>query len=221
MISETLKNANAAMMASVTFANDKAAAERYKKQIMQLSPLSAQLEQLLSVIETMKSEKIGETILGTEMRDTLQNAVDSCGQKTDDRTLDEATVNALKIATDSLKVFIENIWKIETAKEASDVVNSLKSLSSLMSNEDEVDQLIEDIENASSKLPKSEKNIKDFKTNISKAKKMVDDLHLIPEAEAFVAKVRLQKATVADLYDEKVLNWIRDNHLEKQLKIRF
>lgn len=100
-------------------------------------------------------------------------------------------------------------------------LKSLESLRALLQNEAEVDRVIASIEKYCNRLPQSDKAVRSFKEDTIKARQMVDDLHLIPEVEEFITKVRRQTATVADLYGEKIEKWIRENHLEKQFKIRF
>ncbi len=221
MIVESLNNAGNAMMTFVSLANDKAAMERYKDQIGRLSLLTYKLEQLLNIVDSIKEEEIATITFRPEMRDSLQDAIDSCGERTKDRKLDADTVNALKNAVESCRLFVENAWKTEAMPPYLELLNSLKSLKSLLQNGGEVDRVIASIEKIQESLPQSDRMVKNFKEDTIRARQMVDDLHLIPEAEMFISKVRLQKATVADLYDETILKWIKDNHLEKQLKIKF
>ena len=221
MIVESLKNAEDTMMTCVSLANDTAAMERYKAQIGQLSLVTSKLEQLLNILDSIKEEGIATITFRSEMRDSLQNAVSSCGERTKDRKLDTDTVNALRNAVESCRLFVENTWKTEVMPPFLELLNSLKSLKSLLQNEEEVNRAIVSIERFQDRLPQSDSAVKSFKEDTIKARQMVDNLHIIPEAEVFISKVRMQTATVADLYDEIILKWIKDNHLEKQLKIRF
>lgn len=221
MIFDVLRRAEEAMKTSIALADDKDAMERYKAQIGRLSQLIAQLELLFHIVDSVKREEIATIAFQPEMRDSLQDAVDSCGERTKDRRLDADTVNALKIAIDLCRSYVESTWKTEAIHPFLESLNSLKSLRSLLQNEEEVDRVIASIEKYRDRLPQSDKAVRSFKEDAVKARQMVDNMHLIPEVETFIAKVRMQTATVADLYEEKIDKWIRENHLEKQLKIRF
>lgn len=221
MIFDVLRRAEEAMKTSIALADDKDAMERYKAQIGRLSQLIAQLEQLFHIVDSIKREEIATIAFQPEMRDSLQDAVDSCGERTKDRRLDADTVNALKIAIESCRSYVESAWKTEAIQPFLESLNSLKSLRSLLQNEEEVDRVIASIEKYRDRLPQSDKAVRSFKEDAVKARQIVDNMHLIPEVETFIAKVRMQTATVADLYEEKIDKWIRENHLEKQLKIRF
>lgn len=221
MIFDVLRRAQEAMKTSIALADDKDAMERYKAQIGRLSQLTAQLEQLFHIVDSIKREEIATITFPPEMRDSLQQAVDTCGERTKDRRLDADTVNALKIATESCRTYAENAWKTVVMPSFLELLNSLNSLRTLLHNEGEVDRIIVSIEKSRDRLPQSDKAVRSFKEDIIKARQMVDHMHLIPEVEVFITKVRMRTATVADLYEEKIDKWIRENHLEKQLKIRF
>lgn len=221
MIFDSLNRAETAMNTFRIFADNKAAMERYKAQIGRLSQLTVQLEQLFHIVDSIKGEEIATITFPSDMRDSLQHAVDTCGERTNDRRLDAATVDTLKIATESCRSYVENIWKTAVMPSFLESLNSLKTLRALLQNEKEVDRVIASIEKYRDRLPQSDKAVRSFKEDTIKARQMVDHMHLIPEVEVFITKVRGQTATVADLYEEKIDNWIRENHLEKQLKIIF
>lgn len=221
MIFDSLDRAETAMKNFRALAEDKAAMETFKAQIGRLSQWTGQLEQLLNIVDSIKREELATITFRPEMRDSLQDAVDTCGERVNDRRLDESTVNALEIAVKSCRSYVENTWKNEAMPPFLESLNSLKSLRALLQNEEEVDRVIASIEKYHAGLPQSDKAVRSFKEDTIKARQMVDDMHLIPEVEGFITKVRMQTATVADLYEEKIEKWIRENHLEKQLKIRF
>lgn len=221
MIADSINQAEDTMMSWVFFENKKIDMERYKGQIGQLSLQTNKLEQLLNIVDSIKEEQIATITFSSEMRDSLQDAVNSCGERIRDRKLDVDTVSALKIAIETCRVFVENTWKTEAMLPFLELQNSLKSLKSLLQNDEEVNRVIASIEKFRYSLPQSDKAIKSFKEDTAKAQQLVDNLHLIPKVEEFIGKIRMQTATVADLCDETILKWIRDNHLENQLKIRF
>lgn len=221
MIFDSLNRAEMAIKTSRALADDKAAMKTYKDQIVRLSQLTVQLEQLFHIVDSIKGEGIATITFPPEMRDSLRDAVDTCGERTDDRRLDADTVNALKIVVESCILYVENIWKTKAMLPFLESLKSLESLRALLQNEAEVDRVIVSIEKYRNRLPQSDKAVRSFKEDTIKARHMVDDLQLIPEVEEFITKVRRQTATVADLYGEKIEKWIRENHLEKKFKIRF
>ena len=96
----------------------------------------------------------------------------------------------------------------------------MTSLRGLLSNKSEADNLIEAIDKAKVTIPVSAKAIDTYLANVEKAHKLVDDLHLDNETEAFVDKVRQKKATVGDLTPH-VMKWIQENNLTHIMKVRF
>ena len=98
MILESLQSANSTILDSVQATSNKQAAKAFKNQVIALSQCTSQLEQLLSLIKAMQEKKISSKVFTVEIKDSLQDAVDTCGQKTNDHTLDVSAVTALKNA---------------------------------------------------------------------------------------------------------------------------
>lgn len=96
MILESLQSANSTILDSVQATSNKQAAKAFKNQVIALSQCTSQLEQLLSLIKAMQEKKISSKVFTVEIKDSLQDAVDTCGQKTNDHTLDVSAVTALK-----------------------------------------------------------------------------------------------------------------------------
>lgn len=69
-------------------------------------------------------------------------------------------------------------------------------------------------------MPISSKTIQTFLDNVEKGKQIVNGLHPDDETEKFINKVKLQRATMADLTPH-ILQWIKDNNLMSTLKVRF
>jgi superfamily I DNA/RNA helicase len=150
----------------------------------------------------------------------LLTTVNNCGEKTNDHTLDVATVLALKNAINLCRNATENAWKEAAEKLSESVASSLSSLRSLLSNKKEADELLEAIDEVKIKMPTSAKGIQSFLDSIERGQKMIDDLHLDDETERFINKVKLQRATIADLTPH-VLKWVEANNLTNVLKVRF
>lgn len=220
MILESLQSANSTILDSVQATNNKQAAKAFKDQVIALSQCTSQLEQLLNLIKAMQEKKISSKVFTVEIKDSLQNAVDTCGQKTSDHTLDVSAVTALKNSIELCRKNVDITWK-EAANDLSNgVENSLSSLKGLMQNKQEAEDLLEALEKAKVSIPGSVKAIDAFLDNVKKGKGMIDGLHLDEEAEKFIVKVRSQQATVADLTPH-IMGWLKENNLTGQIKVRF
>ena len=199
MILESLQSANSTILDSVQATSNKQAAKAFKNQVIALSQCTSQLEQLLSLIKAMQEKKISSKVFTVEIKDSLQDAVDTCGQKTNDHTLDVSAVTALKNAIELCRKNVDITWK-EAANDLSNgVENSLASLKGLLQNKQAIDAFLE---------------------NVKRGKGLIDGLHLDEEAEKFIVKVRTQQATVADL-SPHIMDWLKENHLTGQIKVRF
>lgn len=220
MILESLQSANSTILDSVQATSNKQAAKAFKDQVIALSQCTSQLEQLLNLIKAMQEKEISSKVFTVEIKNSLQDAVDTCGQKTNDHTLDVSAVTALKNAIELCRKNVDITWK-EAANDLScGVENSLVSLKGLMQNKQEAEELLKALQKAKVSIPGSSKAIDAFLDNVKKGKGMIDGLHLDEEAEKFVMRVRSQQATVADLTPH-ILDWLRNNNLMDNMKVRF
>lgn len=220
MILETLKSANSVILDSVQVASNKQAAKVFKTQVIALSGLTPKLEQLLNIITAMKDKGIASNVVSQDVKNALQTAVDNCGMKASEHTLDAGTVSALKNAIDLCNANIESCWKAETNEKISAVIDSLTSLRSLLKDKKEADEILEALETAKVMLPSSIKGLDAYLNRMDQGKAIIDALHLNPETESFVQKVRTQKATLNDLTPH-ILEWLKENNLMNQMKVRF
>lgn len=222
MILEALRSANSVILDSVNAANNKQAAQNFKKQVETLSAYTSQLEHLLNLLMVLKKKNLAAGVISADIRNALQDAVDRCGEKTYDHTLDIGTVTALKNAVELCRNSIHSAWKDIADKECGAVIEDLTSLRGLLDNKKEADEILEYLNNAKVNMPVSEKVLETFIIRVDKGKKIVDDLHFEsdPEVKPFIDKVRLQKATVGDL-SPHILDWLKDNHLTDKIKLRF
>ena len=220
MILESLQSANSTILDSVQATSNKQAAKAFKDQVIALSQYTSQLEQLLNLIKAMQEKKISSKVFTVEIKDSLQDAVDACGQKTNDHTLGVSTVTALKNAIKLCHKNVEITWKEAANDLSNSVENSLASLKGLLQNKKEAEELLEALQKAKVSIPGSSKAIDTFLENVKRGKGLIDGLHLDEEAEKFIVKVRTQRATVADL-SPHIMDWLRENHLTGQIKVRF
>ena len=220
MILESLQSANSTILDSVQATSNKQAAKAFKDQVIALSQCTSQLEHLLNLIKAMQEKKISSKVFTVEIKDSLQDAVDTCGRKTNDHTLGVSAVTALKNAIELCRKNVDITWK-EAANDLSNgVENSLASLKGLLQNKKEAEELLEALQKAKVSIPGSSKAIDTFLENVKRGKDLIDGLHLDEEAEKFIVKVRTQQATVADL-SPQIMDWLKENHLTRQIKVRF
>lgn len=220
MILESLQSANSTILDSVQATSNKQAAKAFKDQVIALSQCTSQLEQLLNLIKAMQEKKFSSKVFTVEIKDSLQDAVDTCGRKTNDHTLGVSAVMALKNAIELCRKNVDITWK-EAANDLSNgVENSLASLKGLLQNKKEAEELLEALQKAKVSIPGSSKAIDTFWENVKRGKDLIDGLHLDEEAEKFIVKVRTQQATVADL-SPHIMDWLKENHLTRQIKVRF
>ena len=191
MILKTLQSVNSVIMDSVNHTIDKQAAKNFKNQILALNVSITQLEQLLNLIQAFSERNFATGVVSKEIRDSLQTAVDSCGQKTYDHSLDVNTVTALKNAIELCRNSLANAWREEADEKCSSVIESLASLKGLLGNKREVNRLTDNLNIASN-----------------------------PEIKPFIDKVRRQRATVGDL-TPPILEWLNKNHLTDKIMLRF
>lgn len=222
MIVNKLQSANSVILDSVNAANNKHAAESFKNQLIVLSTLTTQLEQLLNLIEAMQEKGITQTILTEEIKESLLDAVNSCGEKTYDHSLEAGTVSALKNAIDLCRNSLNVVWKESSSKECTPIIESLTSLRGLLGNAKEADNIIEYLNKVQASTPASSGTLDKYLANIEKGKKIIEELHIDsdPEVVSFIKKVRTQKATINHLTPH-ILEWLKDNNLADKIKLRF
>lgn len=170
MILESLQSANSTILDSVQATSNKQAAKAFKDQVIALSQCTSQLEQLLNLIKAMQEKKISSKVFTVEIKDSLQDAVDTCGQKTNDHTLDVSAVTALKNAIELCRKNVDITWK-EAANDLSNgVENSLASLKGLLQNKQEAEGLLEALQKAKVSIPGSSKAIDTFLEHVKRGK---------------------------------------------------
>ncbi len=222
MVLKTLQSANSVIIDSVNNTINKRAAENFKSQVMSLNGLITQLEQLLNLIQAFEKRGFRERIISKDIKDSLQRAVDSCGEKTYDHSLDVNTVTAFKNAVQLYRNAIGNAWKGIADEQCGSVIESLASLRGLLSNKKEVDELLTYLTDVRSNMPTSSRALDVFAVNVERGKKIVDGLDFTSNSQIkiFIDKVRQQKATVGDL-TPPVLEWLNKNHLADKILLRF
>lgn len=222
MILESLQKANSTLLDSVNATSNKHAAETFSSQLGLLSNSTSQLEQLLNLMKAMQEKGITPRIVTAKIKGTLQNAVDSCGEKVNDHSLDAGTVTALKNAVELCKGAVAAVWKETADRQCTPIIESLISLKGLVANKIEAEKLIEDLQKSKENTPTSANGLDTYLSNIGKGKKIIEDMHFDsdPEVKAFIGKVQAQKATVGILTPH-ILDWLKENNLIDKIKLRF
>ena len=222
MILRELKEANSAMLDSVNAARDKQAVENLKVQLSSLSNITTQLEQLLSLMDALKNKGFVEAIITEESKQTLQDAVDQCGSKVNDRNLEAGTVAALKTAVDLCRNLTETKWKTAAEERSRATIEALTSLRVLLTDKKTADDILDYLNTAVVTMPTTEKALDIFTARLRNGKKIIDDLHFTSDKEirAFVDKVRGGRATIGDV-TPKVLDWLKENRLTDKIRLSF
>ncbi len=222
MILNKLQSANSIILDSVNATTNKQAAETFKNQLAALNTSTTKLEQLLNLMDALTKKDVPVQVMTVETRDTLKAAVDSCGEKTHDHSLDAGTVTALKNAVDLCQNALTGAWKDASEKQSLPIIESLTSLKSLLGDTKEADSLIKSLNSANQNMPSSIGAIDNYLSNVERGKKIIEGLHFDsdPEVKAFITQVQAQKATV-DILTPHILKWLKDNHLTNKIKLRF
>ena len=222
MIVDRLQSANSVILDSVNAANNKHAVESFKNQLAVLSVLTAQLEQLINLTEAMQDKGITSTIMTMEIKKSLYEAVNNCGEKTDDHSLEAGTVAALKNAIDLYRNALSAVWKESAYKECTPIIESLTSLKGLLGNAKEADSLIEYLKKVQTSTPASTSALDKYLANVEKGKKIIEELHFDsdPEVISFIKKKKKKKATINNLTPH-IMEWLKANQLADKIKLRF
>ena len=220
MLIDTIHEASSAMAASTSAMNNENAIEQYKQQLIKLNAVIIQLKSLVEVVLSMQSQDIGKVVWSSSDIDALEAAVDTCGSKTYAVSLDSSDVAALKNATELCRSKADAVWKEKASALADSIYGSLNTLCALLPGGQEIDNLLTTIYLGKEKLPAYSHEVASFSERLKRAQSLVDGLHLDPQAESFIKKVKTQTATIEDL-DEHIMAWIRANRLSDKLKIRF
>jgi len=222
MILKTLQSANSVIIDSVNNTINKQAAKNFKNQVLVLNGYITQLEQLLNLLQALKERGFGEQIISQDIKDSLQAAVDNCGEKIYDHSLDISSVTSLKSAVELCRNSLENAWKGIADEKCGSIVESLATLKGLLGNKKEVEEILIFLTSARKNMPTSSRSLSVFANYVEKGKRIVDELDFMSDLQikAFIDKVRQQKATVADL-TPPVLAWLNKNHLTDKIMLRF
>ena len=222
MILEKLQTANSVILDSVNSTSNKHAAEVFSSQLGLLGSLTTLLEQLLNLMNAMQKKEITPQIMTSDIKEALQDAVDSCGEKVSEHSLDSGTVTALKNAIDLCKNSISTIWKQSADTQCTPIIESLSSLKGLLANKDEAEKLIESLQKSKEVTPSSVVALDTYLSNIEKGKLLIEGMHFDSDQEVkdFISKVQSHKATVSSLTPH-ILKWLQDNNLKEKIKLRF
>lgn len=222
MLIDKIKTVNSVIIDSVNATSNKYAAQTFMSQMANLNPLTYKLEQLINLIEAMQNKGITPKIMTVDIKDSLQNAVDICGEKTYEHSLDVNAVTALRNAVELCRNALTAVWKESADKKCTPIIESLISLKGFLENTTEADTLIAYLTKAKNTPPSLVEDLDIYLSNIEKGQKIIESLHFDsdPEVKAFIERVRTQKATIDNL-SPHILEWLKTNHLTDKIKLRF
>lgn len=222
MILDSLNAANNAILSSVQISKNKNAVQNYMKQLTLLNSSTSQLDHLLNMIEAISEKGISTNIISSETAATVANAIEDCGQKTYDHSLDASTVTSLKNAIAILRNELDTFWKQLAKSECTPIIEAIVSLIGLLDNKKEANELLEYFEKITQNTPVTPSSLDTYLRNIDRGKKIIENLHFSsdPEVRAFIKKVRTSHATVKDLTPH-IIDWLNANNLSTKIKLRF
>ena len=222
MILDSLNAANNAILTSVQLSKNKQAVQSYTKQLSSLSNQTTQLDHLLNMIEAISEKGISTNIISSETAATVANAIEDCGQKTYDHSLDVSTVTSLKNAIAILRNELDTFWRQLAKNECTPIIEAIVSLIGLLDNKKEANELLEYFEKVTQNTPISPASLDIYLRNVDRGKKIIENLHFSsdPEIRVFIKKVRTSHATVKDLTPH-IIDWLNSNNLATKIKLRF
>lgn len=222
MILDSLNVANNAILTSVQLSKNKQAVQSYTKQLSSLSNQTTQLDHLLNMIEAISEKGISTNIISSETAATVANAIEDCGQKTYDHSLDVSTVTSLKNAIAILRNELDTFWRQLAKNECTPIIEAIVSLIGLLDNKKEANELLEYFEKVTQNTPISPASLDIYLRNVDRGKKIIENLHFSsdPEIRVFIKKVRTSHATVKDLTPH-IIDWLNSNNLATKIKLRF
>ena len=222
MILDSLNAANNAILTSVQLSKNKQAVQSYTKQLSSLSNQTTQLDHLLNMIEAISEKGISTNIISSETAATVANAIEDCGQKTYDHSLDVSTVTSLKNAIAILRNELDTFWRQLAKNECTPIIEAIVSLIGLLDNKKEANELLEYFEKVTQNTPIFPASLDIYLRNVDRGKKIIENLHFSsdPEIRVFIKKVRTSHATVKDLTPH-IIDWLNSNNLATKIKLRF
>lgn len=222
MLINTLKSTNSVILSSIQAVNNKNVVENYLSQLTKLNSLTSQLDHLLRLTSSITSKGIAGNIITKETISSLASAVDNCGQKTYDHSLDASTVASLKNAVTLFRNELDTSWKNIAKSECTPIIEAILSLRGLLDDKKEANDLLGYYEKVIQNTPVSVTALDTYIKNVERGRQIIENLHFASDKEVrvFIKKVSSQHATVNDLTPH-IMDWLKENNLISKIHLRF
>lgn len=222
MMLDKLRETNSVIQTSLTHKQNEAAIREFENQLLNLKSVVSSLNSRLILTEELTKRKLTSPFVPESTRNTIQEAIDQCGSKTENKTLDIAAVTALKGASELLKNLTDTVWKNVAEKRYSKTINMLQLFINLVTSQKEATELIEALNKARTQPPGNVTAIDKIEEKLQKAENLINQLNVSddPEIVSFLGKVKERQATIIDL-SPKILDWLKSNHLSGKIKLSF
>lgn len=220
MLTETVKKCTSAIKRRRVTIESRQHAETYTKALAQLAQATQDIKGTLDCAEAMKENGIVDTPLMDEAtRDDLLACINDCGYGITEKKLMLEKVKLLKSKGDAVLTQVRIVWKDAAQKYSEGIKGYLLMIGGLSEDARRAKELAGNIEKTVAG-DLSVKAVKSLVSNVTEARKIIDEFSLNPEIEAFLKKVSSQQATVLDL-TPGILAWLNEKNLTSKLKIRF
>lgn len=116
---------------------------------------------------------------------------------------------------------IELRWKEYARLAASQKANSLTVLSSVTLNRGEAKRVAKMLEQYKEKLPADKLKLDEFQHYLNMADKLLEQIEAPKKIEKFIIKVKNSEATVKDLLDDEIIEWLKNKRYASKIKLVF
>ena len=220
MITDSIQSCISAVKQKQDALRSKQSFEEYQKTLYSLNVECQSLELSLDTIDSIEKNKIsGSPLLDNGTKKELLEAIDDCGIALENGQLGKELVQVFGSRTKQLQRDLTTAWKECAAHYADGVTGYLGIVQGLADNPKEVAELKARIVSSVNGDP-TPILAKKLSSDVAQANAIISSYSLKPEIEAFLKKVAVKQATVADL-TPTVISWLATQNLLTKLKIAF
>lgn len=220
MLIDTVRECSASFRSVRNMREQAASFNQFEKNVDSLSAFSQKIRTFISTTDAIEQSQFNiPARLTQEQKDNLVQAVSDAGMACKDLSLDKSHIVAINAAIDPYIAMVGMTWKSGISDEVNDVKSYLSVIMQLLDNKKEAENIIKMLDADVNDAP-SQATVNRMELNIKKAHQIANDFQLTPEVRSFLEKVKIRRATFADVTPE-VLEWITVNHLKAKLKIGF
>ena len=222
MILENLQHANQSINNSVNLVQIQNSLREYESQLDSLKAVTSSLSSRILIAEKLRSKDLVAPYIPENTQKTVLEALEKCGEKSVDKSLDASAVLALKNASELLKNVNDNTLKVMAAQRYSKPVELLLLFRNLLLNQKEADEIIEVLNKAKTTPPTNVKTIEQTEEKYKKAEQLIAQINVSDDTEivSFLEKVKENQATISDL-TPKIISWLKEKDLSNRIKLSF